>query len=105
MRRACRVLGVAGTATVLVLAAVAVGVSLAHAGYDAQSNRAPAARIVLAGIAVVPAAGGLRAAGAARSGPGSRGLIAVGLGVAGGGVRAGLADRHAVQRPAVTSDW
>jgi hypothetical protein len=79
MRRALRALGFAGAAAVLVLAAVAVGVSLAHAGYDAQSNRAPAARIVLAGIALVLAAGGLRTAGAARSGPASRGLLAIGL--------------------------
>ena len=44
----------------VVIAAVAAGVSIAHPGYDPHQNRAPAARIALAAIALVIALGVLR---------------------------------------------
>ena len=60
MDRAGIVLRVFSSALLLALAAVALGVSITHGHYDPQQNRAPAARIVLAAVALIPALVALR---------------------------------------------
>jgi hypothetical protein len=75
------VLRVIGAAALIVLAGVALGVSIAHSGYDPHTNRAPAARVVLAAAALVPALASLRFALPAPRADGPRRRIAAGTGM------------------------
>jgi uncharacterized membrane protein (UPF0136 family) len=60
VRRPLVALRVLGVSTLLAVAGVALGVSIAHAGYDAHQKRAPAARVALAAVALIPALAALR---------------------------------------------
>ena len=81
MHRVWIVLRVLGSALLLALAAVALVTSIANGHYDPQQNRAPAARIVLAAIAVIPALVALRFALPAADAAHPRRRIAAGTGM------------------------
>lgn len=69
MRRPALKLRVVGESALLLITAIAVGVSVAHAGYDQQQNRAPAARIALSAAALIMAVAALRSELVSRPGP------------------------------------